>query len=158
LRHRRQDRHAAGTDPERSAVPNPKRQGSDRKAAFAPVEADRVRSIAHHEIDRLLGLLRQTIQGGADVARDREPLSRGRRPHEKADAEIVASWITAELRREEIEVTKQLSSAGVTVVDVKPNDIQDVTKLMAPYWDDWAKQRGADAGTALAKVRTALGH
>ena len=67
-------------------------------------------------------------------------------------------WITAELRREEIEVTKQLSSAGITVVDVRPSDIQDAAKLMAPYWDDWAKQRGADAGTALAKVRTALGH
>ena len=66
-------------------------------------------------------------------------------------------WITSELQREEIEVTKQLPGAGITVVDAKPADAQEAAKLMAPYWDQWAQQRGPDAISALAKVRAVLG-
>ena len=67
-------------------------------------------------------------------------------------------WITSELAREETEVTKQLGAAGITVVEAKPSDIQEAAKLMAPFWGEWAQQRGADAVAALAKVRAALGH
>jgi TRAP-type transport system periplasmic protein len=68
-----------------------------------------------------------------------------------------APWITAELRREEGEVTKQLADGGITMVEPKPADSQNVAKLMAPYWEEWAKAKGGEAVAALAKVRAALG-
>jgi len=66
-------------------------------------------------------------------------------------------WITSELRREEVDVTKQLSSGGITVVEPKDDEVQKAAKLMAPYWEEWAKSRGGDANAALTKVRVALG-
>jgi TRAP-type transport system periplasmic protein len=69
-----------------------------------------------------------------------------------------APWITSELHREEAEVTPRLAAGGITVVEPKPTDVQEVAKLMAPFWGEWAQQRGPDAVAALAKVRTALGH
>lgn len=66
-------------------------------------------------------------------------------------------WITAELRREEGEMTKQLADGGIAMVEAKPADAQNVSKLMSPYWEEWAKAKGGDAIAALTKVRDALG-
>ncbi len=66
-------------------------------------------------------------------------------------------WITAELRREETEVTTPLGAGGITIAEAKPGEAQEAAKLLAPYWDEWAKSRGGEAPAALAKVRAALG-
>jgi TRAP-type transport system periplasmic protein len=68
-----------------------------------------------------------------------------------------APWITTELRREETEVTQQLAAGGITVAEAKPDDGAQAAKLLAPYWDEWAKSRGGEAVAALGKVRAALG-
>jgi TRAP-type transport system periplasmic protein len=68
-----------------------------------------------------------------------------------------APWITSELRREETEVTEQLARGGIVMTRPKPDDAAKVAGLMSSYWEEWAKSRGAEAGTALAKVRSALG-
>jgi TRAP-type C4-dicarboxylate transport system substrate-binding protein len=68
-----------------------------------------------------------------------------------------APWITAELRDDEAGVTQQLAAGGTKMTEAAPADVESVTKLMAPYWDEWAKARGGDAIAALAKVKAALG-
>lgn len=68
-----------------------------------------------------------------------------------------APWITAELRNDEGTVTQQLAAGGITMTEATAADAQSAAKLMAPYWDEWAKSRGADAASALAKIKTALG-
>ena len=68
--------------------------------------------------------------------------------------ELVAEtspWITAELKKDETEVTQQLAAGGIAVTQASDADVQNAAKLMAPYWDEWAKSRGADATAALAK-------
>jgi TRAP-type C4-dicarboxylate transport system substrate-binding protein len=66
-------------------------------------------------------------------------------------------WITSELRNDEGAVTKQLAAGGITMTEPIPADVEAARKLLVPYWDEWAKSRGGDAVTALAKVRSALG-
>jgi TRAP-type transport system periplasmic protein len=68
-----------------------------------------------------------------------------------------APWITAELKKDETAVTQQLAASGIVVTEALDADVQNAAKLMAPYWDEWAKSRGADATAALGQVRTALG-
>jgi TRAP-type transport system periplasmic protein len=68
-----------------------------------------------------------------------------------------APWITTQLRGEEDEATQMLAKGGITVVAAKPDDISSAAKLMAPYWDEWAKAKGPEAVEALGKVRAALG-
>jgi TRAP-type C4-dicarboxylate transport system substrate-binding protein len=70
----------------------------------------------------------------------------------------VSPWITNELRNDEGEVTRQLAAGGITMTEASAADAQAAAKQLAPYWDEWAKSRGAEATAALAKVRTALGH
>jgi TRAP-type C4-dicarboxylate transport system substrate-binding protein len=69
----------------------------------------------------------------------------------------VAPWITAELKKDEIEVTAQLQAAGIVVTEASKADIEQGPKVMAGYWDEWAKSRGPEAAEALQKVRAALG-
>jgi TRAP-type C4-dicarboxylate transport system substrate-binding protein len=68
-----------------------------------------------------------------------------------------APWITAELRKDENDVTQQLAAGGIAITEASAADTQAAAKLLAPYWDEWAKSRGGEATTALAKVRAALG-
>lgn len=68
-----------------------------------------------------------------------------------------APWITAELRREEAEVTQQLGGGGIRMTEPSAADVAAAAKALAPYWDEWAKARGADAAAALAAVRAAVG-
>jgi TRAP-type C4-dicarboxylate transport system substrate-binding protein len=68
-----------------------------------------------------------------------------------------APWITAELRKEEDEVTQQLAAGGIAIAVGKPDDVAQAAKQMAAYWDEWAKTKGPEAVEALAKVRAALG-
>jgi TRAP-type C4-dicarboxylate transport system substrate-binding protein len=66
-------------------------------------------------------------------------------------------WITAELKRDEGEVTQQLAAGGIKITEPSAADVEAAAKLMAPYWDQWAKSRGGEAATALGKVKAALG-
>jgi TRAP-type transport system periplasmic protein len=75
----------------------------------------------------------------------------------KALVAETAPWITAELRNDEGAVTQQLAAGGITMTEAKPSDTEAARKLLAPYWDEWAKGRGGEAAAALAKVRAALG-
>lgn len=68
-----------------------------------------------------------------------------------------APWITNTLRDEENETTAQLAKGGIIVTPAKAEDVAPAAKLLAPYWDQWAKQKGPEATEALAKVRAALG-
>ncbi len=68
-----------------------------------------------------------------------------------------APWITAELRKDETEVTQQLAAGGIAMTEASPADTETAAKLLAPYWDEWAKSRGAEATAALGQVRAALG-
>jgi len=50
-----------------------------------------------------------------------------------------------------------MAAAGMVVTEEKPDDRAKAEKLIAPYWDEWAKEKGPEAIEALKKVRTALG-
>lgn len=68
-----------------------------------------------------------------------------------------AKWITDETAREEGEVSRALVAGGITMTPARPVDIQEGRKRLEPYWDEWARGKGAEAGEALAKVRAAVG-
>jgi len=65
--------------------------------------------------------------------------------------------ITSGLERAETELTNKLIQAGMVVTPADPADIDNATKTMTPYWDDWAKQHGPLAGDFLTKIRAELG-
>ena len=68
-----------------------------------------------------------------------------------------ARWITEETAREEKEVSASLVAAGFVMTAAKPIDVQEGRRRLTPYWDDWAKGKGAEAVDVLAKVRAAVG-
>jgi TRAP-type C4-dicarboxylate transport system substrate-binding protein len=68
-----------------------------------------------------------------------------------------APWITAELKKDENEVTQQLAAGGIKVTEASASDMQTAAQALAPYWDEWARNRGAEAVAALGKVRAVLG-
>lgn len=68
----------------------------------------------------------------------------------------LAPSTTEQLAKEEGEVTTMLKGKGMTIVEPTPEQIAGASKRMAPYWDEWAKQRGPEAIEALQKVRAAL--
>lgn len=68
-----------------------------------------------------------------------------------------ARWNQETMQKEEAESVQVLTSAGYTFTKAKPEEIARAVDTMKPYWDEWAKSRGADVVEALGKVRTALG-
>jgi TRAP-type C4-dicarboxylate transport system substrate-binding protein len=69
----------------------------------------------------------------------------------------LAPTTTEQLAKEEGEVTAALKAKGMTITEATPDQTAAAAKRMAPYWDEWAKQRGPEAVEALQKVRAALG-
>ena len=65
--------------------------------------------------------------------------------------------ITAQMAGEEEELTAKMAAGGLVVSPENPSDVETATKLIAPYWDEWAKSKGPDAVAALKRLRTALG-
>ncbi|MBS0219118.1 MAG: TRAP transporter substrate-binding protein [Proteobacteria bacterium] len=65
--------------------------------------------------------------------------------------------ITAAMAKEEDDLTQKMAAGGMIVTPKKPEDVSAAEKLIAPYWDSWAKQKGPEAIEALGKVRAALG-
>jgi TRAP-type C4-dicarboxylate transport system substrate-binding protein len=72
-------------------------------------------------------------------------------------AEDTARWDQETMQKEEADSVKILTDAGYTFTKAKPDEISRAVDAMKPYWDEWAKTRGADVVEALGKVRTALG-
>jgi TRAP-type transport system periplasmic protein len=66
-------------------------------------------------------------------------------------------WATAEMIRQEDEVTTQFGKEGMILTAASPADIAEATEKMRPYWNDWGKAHGPDAAAALAKIRAAVG-
>jgi TRAP-type C4-dicarboxylate transport system substrate-binding protein len=64
---------------------------------------------------------------------------------------------TAELQREDIELRKRFGAEGITMHEVKPEEMIQAEATMKPYWETWAKTRGPEAVATLAEVRKALG-
>jgi TRAP-type C4-dicarboxylate transport system substrate-binding protein len=66
-------------------------------------------------------------------------------------------WITSTMQQEEEELTRKMAEGGMVVTEQRPEDVAMAEKLIAPYWDEWAKSKGPEAVEALKKVRAALG-
>jgi TRAP-type C4-dicarboxylate transport system substrate-binding protein len=64
---------------------------------------------------------------------------------------------TAQLFKEEDEVTDALRKKGMIITLPSDADVAAATKLVSSSWNEWAKEQGGDAPEALAKVRQALG-
>jgi TRAP-type C4-dicarboxylate transport system substrate-binding protein len=64
---------------------------------------------------------------------------------------------TLELQREDIELRKKFGSEGITMHDVKPEELAQAEAAMKPYWETWAKARGPESVKTLEEVRKALG-
>ena len=72
-------------------------------------------------------------------------------------AEDAARWDQDTMKTEETDSVQLLQSAGYTFTQAKSDEVTRAVDTMKPYWDEWAKARGAEVVEALAKVRTALG-
>src|SRR5229473_1444182 len=65
--------------------------------------------------------------------------------------------ITKAMPDDEDDLTRRFGDGGMTVTKEDPQDIEAGTKLIAPYWEEWARTQGPDAIAALKQVRTAIG-
>jgi TRAP-type C4-dicarboxylate transport system substrate-binding protein len=64
---------------------------------------------------------------------------------------------TAELQREDGELRKKFGAEGITMHEVKKEEMDQAEAAMKPYWESWAKARGPEAVSALAEIRKVLG-
>jgi len=65
--------------------------------------------------------------------------------------------MTAQMQTDEDGLTRKFAEGGMTITSAGPADTAQAAALIAPYWDEWARSRGAEAQEALGKVRAALG-
>jgi TRAP-type transport system periplasmic protein len=65
--------------------------------------------------------------------------------------------MTKAMQDEEEDLTKKFADGGMTITKENPEDIDAAVKLIAPYWEEWAKAQGPDAVAALKQVRAAIG-
>jgi len=71
-------------------------------------------------------------------------------------AREAGKWATETYNGQEDQFTNEFRSKGVVVTQPTPEEAKQATAVLAPYWDDWAKTRGATAQDALKKIRAAL--
>jgi TRAP-type transport system periplasmic protein len=65
--------------------------------------------------------------------------------------------MTKAMEDEEDEVTQKFATGGMTITKESPQDVETATKLIAPYWEEWAKSQGPDAVSGLKQIRAAIG-
>jgi TRAP-type C4-dicarboxylate transport system substrate-binding protein len=65
--------------------------------------------------------------------------------------------ITSAMENDEDNLTKKFAEGGMTVTEPSQADLDEAAKIIATFWDDWAKSRGPDAASAVKQVRAALG-
>lgn len=68
-----------------------------------------------------------------------------------------ATWATAEMKRQEDDVTARFGKEGMVLTNASPADIKDATERLKPYWDEWAGRHGAEAVAILKEIRAAVG-
>jgi TRAP-type C4-dicarboxylate transport system substrate-binding protein len=86
-----------------------------------------------------------------------EGLSEEHRKAIKAAALRAADEITAGMKAEEDELTRQLATEGLVVTEATPQVFAEAASKMPPVWDAWAAKQDADTKNALAKVRSVVG-
>lgn len=59
--------------------------------------------------------------------------------------------------REQADLKTLEQQHHIKLIRANPTDVAKMRQLMAPYWDEWAKQGGPKLVEALAQVRKALG-
>jgi len=64
--------------------------------------------------------------------------------------------ITKAMQDEEEDLTKKFADGGMTITRENPEEIDAAVKVIAPYWEEWAKTQGPDAVAALKQVRAAI--
>ena len=74
----------------------------------------------------------------------------------KKATEDAARWNQETMQKEEAESVQVLTAAGYIFTKGKPDEVTRAVNAVKPYWDEWAKSRGADVVEALGKVRAAL--
>jgi len=74
----------------------------------------------------------------------------------RAIVQELAPATTRGLFAEEDELGRGFAEAGMKVSPAQQADIDKATELIRPYWDQWARQQGAEAVEALQKVRAAI--
>ena len=65
--------------------------------------------------------------------------------------------ITQAMEDEEDGLTKKFADGGMTITKPTQADMDEATKVISSYWDQWAKSKGPEAIDALKQVRAALG-
>jgi len=65
--------------------------------------------------------------------------------------------ITEAMEGEEDGLTKKFAEGGMTMTTPTQADIDEATKVISSYWQQWAKSKGPEAVEALKQVRAALG-
>jgi TRAP-type C4-dicarboxylate transport system substrate-binding protein len=65
--------------------------------------------------------------------------------------------ITSAMENDEDTLTKKFAEGGMTVTEPNAADLDQAAKIVASFWDDWAKSKGPDAASAVKQVRAALG-
>jgi TRAP-type transport system periplasmic protein len=65
--------------------------------------------------------------------------------------------ITSAMQAEEEGLTKKFADGGMVITRESKVDLEQGMKVIAPYWDEWAKTKGPEAVEALKQVRAALG-
>src|SRR5215468_5027993 len=65
--------------------------------------------------------------------------------------------ITSAMENDEDNLTKKFAEGGMTVTEPNQADLDEAAKVVASFWDDWAKSKGPDAAAAVKQVRAALG-
>jgi TRAP-type transport system periplasmic protein len=65
--------------------------------------------------------------------------------------------ITSAMENEEENLTKKFAEGGMTITEPTTADLDEAAKVVASFWDEWAKAKGPDAAAAVKQVRAALG-
>ena len=68
-----------------------------------------------------------------------------------------AAWATAEMKKQEDEITARFGKEGMVLTPATADDIKLATEKMRSYWDSWAKAHGPEAVAVLAQIRAAVG-
>jgi TRAP-type C4-dicarboxylate transport system substrate-binding protein len=68
-----------------------------------------------------------------------------------------ATWATAEMQRQEDEVTARFGKEGMILTDASPAEVKEATEKLRPYWDEWATKHSAEAVSILKEIRAAIG-
>src|SRR6185369_2784614 len=63
--------------------------------------------------------------------------------------------ISSAMENEEDNLSKKFAEGGMTVTQPTAQDQDEAAKVIAAYWDEWAKTRGPDAAAAVKQVRAA---